>query len=409
MRWMLRALLALAAGCAAAVPPSTTAWPALTVGQAEQSAAPAMWAGVDGLTLAWVGADDSGIHQDARAITPGGMTAAVVLPLPPARPYGQQLAPAAGSDRHLLWMDADAEGQNRLYAAVITADLAIKRGPTPVSAEATRRYAVLSNDDGSLWVVSGGGLPAEPRLRAYYIDPSGRPRQDSLAPLAADADWPSFVRWGGGAVDLFWWQPSDGAVKYAPFDAENGTLGSPTSVTTLNLAPGDRLEALSAAHDRTRGYLFANLTRAGGERETWFAGGMAGAAAWGDMRRLGIEVQAGRAFEAGFNAGDVLAAGPGELWLSLAAPAQGDFERLPAAALAGDDLGIVYFEGGQPAGFQVIAPDAGLIGPPALQADGERFLYLAWAQPARSGSAALRAASLRLAAWPPVERLLHEN
>jgi hypothetical protein len=408
MRWMLRALLALAAGCAAA-PPSTTAWPALTVGQAEQSAAPAMWAGVDGLMLAWVGADETGVHQDARAITPGGVTAVVVLPLPPARPYGQQLAPAAGSDRHLLWLDADEEGQNRLYGAVITADLALKRGPTPVSAEAARRYAVLSNDNGSLWVVSSGGLPAEPRLRAHYIDPAGRPRQGNPASLAADADWPSFVRRDGGAADLFWWQPSDGTIKRASFDAESGTLSSPVPVTTLHLAPGDRLETLSAAHDRTRGYLFANLTRADGERETWFSSGQAGAAAWEDMRRLGIEVQAGRTFEAGFNAGDALAAGPGELWLSLAAPAQGDFERLPAAALAGDDLSIVYFEDGQPAGFQVIVPDAGLIGPPAFQTDGERFLYLAWAQPARSGNAALRVASLRLAAWPPAERLLHEN
>ncbi|NWG16270.1 MAG: hypothetical protein HXY41_06505 [Chloroflexi bacterium] len=401
MSWILRGLLALAAGCAAAAPEPAVGWPAVTVGQAEQSAAPALWADAEGVMLAWVGADETGIHQDARTIIPGGLTAAVVLPLPPTRPYGQQLSAAAGSDRHLLWLDADAEGQNRLYAAVITGALAVKRGPTPVSAQITRRYAILPNGDGTLWVVSGGGLAAEPGLYAHFLDPAGRPRQENPAPIVTNADWPSFIQWGDGAAELFWRQPSDGTVKHAPFAVETGTLGSPAPLTTLNLAAGDRLDNLSAARDHTHGYLFANITHADGERETRFAGGEAGAADWGEMRRLGIAVTTDHTFAVSFNAGAVMAAGTGARWLSLAAPAAGDFESLPVAVMAGDDLGIVYFQGGQPAGFQIIAPDANLIGTPALQADRERFLYLAWAQPTAAGTAALRLASLRLAGWLP--------
>jgi hypothetical protein len=86
----------------------------LTIGYAEQADAPAMLVTGGQVSLAWIGSDESGVHQDAVSMNAAGLSMRVVLPLPPKRPYGQQLFPA-GDQRYLLWLDADDQGQNQRF------------------------------------------------------------------------------------------------------------------------------------------------------------------------------------------------------------------------------------------------------------------------------------------------------
>lgn len=388
--WWLLMLLAGCAGTAATAATPVSAWgEIITFGQAEQGDAPALWASDAGVTAVWIGADDRGVHHDSRMVTAGGLSDTVVLPLPPVRPDAQQLFPAADDHLHLLWLDANADGETRLYAALLSPQLAVIRGPTVVSDRRTLRFAAVPNADGSLWVVFGGGLMAEPGLAAAYIDAQGRPRQQ-VTTVAANADWPSFAQSADGAV-LFWRRPADGQVFRAPF--HDGGVGSATPTTAIPLAAGDRLESLTAAADRTHGYIFWNITRANGQAETDWASGAWNTDDW-HASRLGMNSNSSP-FITGFNTGTASAANAGDQWVRWASPLAGAYDTLPVAAQVGTALGVIYFRAGKIAGYQAITENTSMIGLPAISTDRDLFLYLAWAQPTDSGSANLNLTTMR--------------
>lgn len=387
------ALLVLLAGCAsaAATPDAlTSTWgEIITFGQAEQSHAPALWASRASVTAVWIGADDRGVHHDSRILTASGLTDTLVLPLPPMHPYGQQLFPATDDNLHLLWLDANTEGETRLYTALISPGMAVLRGPTVVSNRRTLRYSAISNADGSLWVVFSGGMAAEPALFAAHVDNQGRPRQDVVR-AAASADWPSFAGSANGAM-LFWRRPDDGQVFRALF--HEGSISASLPVTAVSLAPGERLESLNAAADRTHGYLFWNITRANGQAETGWASDVWHSDDW-QVGRLGVDMESGT-YSTGFNTGTASTADAGDMWGRWASPLAGSYNTLPVAAQVGTALGVIYFRSGRIVGYQTIAKNISLIGQPAIRTDRDLFLYLAWAQPADSGAANLNLTTLR--------------
>ncbi|MBI5669574.1 MAG: hypothetical protein HZC41_16350 [Chloroflexi bacterium] len=392
-RWLLPLLLMLAscASAAATVTAPVSAWgQIITFGQAEQGDAPVLWASSAGVTAVWVGADERGVHHDSRNLTNSGLSGTVVLPLPPVYPFGQQLFPAADDHLHLLWLDANAEGEPRLYTALLSPQLTVIRGPTVVSDRRTLRFAVVPNADGSLWVVFSGGLMAEPGLFAAYVDAQGRPRQQ-VAPVAANADWPSFAQGADGVV-LYWRRPADGRVFRASF--HDGAADAVIATTAIPLAAGDRLESLAAAADRTHGYLFWNITRADGQVETGWASGAWNTGDW-QAERLGVAIDDASPFITGFNTGTASTAGAGDQWARWASPPAGVYGVLPVAAQVGSALGVIYFQAGRIAGYQTIVENTSLIGLPAIRADRDLFLYLAWAQPNDSGSADLNLTTMR--------------
>src|SRR5688572_5634911 len=64
--------------------PVVSAWGEIvTLGQAEQMDAPSIWLFQDQVMVTWIGADETGIHQDMRAILKTGLSERIVLPLPP--------------------------------------------------------------------------------------------------------------------------------------------------------------------------------------------------------------------------------------------------------------------------------------------------------------------------------------
>jgi hypothetical protein len=397
MNRLLVLLAVLLAACASPTPtptPLLSAWgDIITLGQAEQMDAPSLWAFPDRTITAWIGADDTGIHQDTRTMTKDGLSARVVLPLPPKNPYAQQMYPAEDDNVHVLWLDANPDGQVRLFGAVITPELKVERGPTPITEQITRRYTVLPNGDGSLWVISSGGLPIEPELYARYLDPQGRPRFGSSDPIATDADWPALTQANDSTIYLFWIRPSNGEVMRSII--VNGIPENPQPIAeTVALNAGDRLISFSAGLDQSLGYLFWNVSRADGQAETWITSGALDADTWDKPKRFGIDKTKGN-FETGFNSGTASAARGGSQWLSWGAPLAGQFEVLPLAVVNDGKLGIAYLQNGAAVGYQDIASISGLIGMPSLLTDRDRFLYLAWSEPTAAGKANLKLTTTR--------------
>lgn len=386
-------VLCLAACTPSAMQTPRSTWGAIiTLGQAEQGDAPDFWPNAAGLTATWIDADERGVHHDGRALTPAGLSEQVTMPLPPVHPFGQQLYPASGDNLHLLWLDDNGAGETRLYGAVITSALEVVRGPTLLSEQATRRFTAIPNGDGTLWVISAGGLLSEPGLFARYVDEEGRPRLEETYQIVMDADWPMVIQ--GEIPRLFWLRPSDGQVWASPLQDGQPTAPTPM-VETVILNPGDHLTGFSGGQDMTHTYLFWNIARADGQHETWFSAGRAGES-WSRPARLGIDTTLTTDFATGFNTGTAQAAQAGEAVLSWAAPLNGQFEALPLAGVVDkNQLAMVYLRGGAVVGWQPLTSIRFLIGAPLLHTDRDRHLYLSWAEPTPAGTADLRVTSTR--------------
>lgn len=396
---LIATLLPLAACGADALPsitpaPPTSAWgQIITIGQAEQTGGPAFALAAGEAFFAWIGADETGVHQDMRLLnTEGALAERAVLPLPPIHPFDQSVYPAAGG-AHLLWLDADPQepaGGLRLFSALVNWQLQGERGPVRLSDRQTLRYAALPNRDGSLWVVWSGGPLAEPNLYAQPVSPSGIPQ--SPQHLIGDADWPALVRTNAGQAFLYW---QTGTQIYRAGLGDGALEGVQPITEAPRLAPGDRLESFRAALDQTHGYLFWDLTRADGSAEVWFASGPLEAASWARPARLGISIL-DQPQMTGFNTGTARAAASGDVWLRWASPASGQFVTLPLAAQVGDALSLIVFQAGAARAYQAVAPlDFPLIGPPHLLADRALHLHLSWAQPTGQATADLRFTSTR--------------
>lgn len=353
----------------------------IAITQALQADAPVIWITNDGLTAAWVGADAAGVHQDARQIN--GLTAnpVVVLPLPPDHPYAQQGYPAGNGNLHLLWLDtanASNDDSNRLYSAVLTPDLTVRRGPIAISNALTLRYDAISDGAGGLWTVWSGGILAEPAIYAQQIDDDGRPR--TAVRIASNGDWPALARTRRGDVLVFWIDGLTGQLMRG-----HVTIDGVTDVVALAngvaLASGDRLENTSAAIDSDSAYYVWNVTRANGERESWLSSGRLNEMTWAAPTQLALPNGNPR-------------------WV---ATPHDPTDILPVVADVNSTLSVVFLWGGQIVGVQPVAPlDApGLVGPPRILVanDDERMneLIVAWSQPTASGPADLRLATIP---WP---------
>ncbi len=380
----------LSAGCTFApahppISPSSYWGEIVTIAQAEQPHAPAIWVAPEQIFTTWIGADNSGIHHDMRIVSTSTMPL-TILPLPPVRPYAQQLAPAQDGRIHLLWLDAHESGESRLFSALISAEQTVERGPTVISDRQTLHYTVVSNGDGSLWAIWSGVPLAEPVLYAQYVDSLGRPRQ--IVRLVEDADWPTLTYTGSGAY-LHWIQATTGYVYRARLTEQVLAAIEPIS-PGISLGSADRLTGFSAATDHTHSYVLWNVTRADGQSETWFSTSLLDTMAWSEPARLGVEWTTKEVIETGFNGGRAFPAQFGEKWLSWAVPVTGQLETVPVTAVQENNLALIYWRGGEVIGYQNIAPITGLIGQPALMTDRDLHLYLAWSEPTLMGYAELR-------------------
>ncbi|MDX2138983.1 MAG: hypothetical protein SF123_12905 [Chloroflexota bacterium] len=358
--------------------------------QAEQTQPPALAVLDNGVTAAWVGADERGVHHNARRLVNGTFEPAVTLPLPPIMPRQQTFVAGRAGSAHLLWLDANENGDTRLFNALIaTSNLSVLRGPTVASEGVTVRYATLAEAGGVL-VAWSGGLADEPTVTLRRIDDEGRPTE-TLATVP-DADYPQLL-YADGTVWFFWQRVSDQTMRAASFIG--GSLSEPIAlVPSVGMAAGDRLHDIRAGAERSQVYLFWNVNRGDGREESWFASGALSATGWSAPRLLTAEPADGTASPTGFNSGRVQAAAAGAAPVEFAAPLPEQGDTLPVAALQGDALVVIYLQSGQPIAMQTLATGVTLLAAPLLLTDLDRYLYLSWAQP-RDGAGELRLLTTR--------------
>lgn len=373
-------------------PPPENAWgTVVTLAEVPQRDGPALWVRPTGFVAAWIGADAAGVHHDVRLFNGISVTPPLVLPLPPTAPRDQQIIPADDTHMHLFWLDADADGLTRLFTARITAELAVDRGPTPVSTDRAWRYALLPLDDGPVRAVWSGGFLSEPGLFTALIDRSGRPRQPE--PLVSDADYPAGLSLNDGTARLFWLNPTDNTIHTADL-TDAGLRASRPTGRTLPLEPGDRLDGFRAGADATHGYLFASITRTDGVREILWLSSPLDRTDWSAPRQLRLDTTLVAPLDTGF-AGSANLANTGPTVMRQAAPLRGQHDMLAVAAGTDTQVGVIYFRGGQVIGWEAVAPTTPLIGAPRLYADAERELYLTWADPLTPDSANLNVTTTR--------------
>lgn len=393
--WII--LLLVLCGCtpATANTESASLWGQIHVlAEAEQGQISALWVTpTGGVSAAWVGSDEAGVHQDARTLLHGTLSESVTLPLPPVRPFAQQLVPASDDRLHLLWLDANANSNElRLYNALLAPGPVVELGPLEITDRLTLRYAAAALGDGQALVAYSGGLLAEPALHARVISARGLAHPPVL--LAHNADWPAFTRTNDGTLHLFWLRPTDHQLHYGQMQGDQLAHAEALGVA-IPLAAGDRLDTLHAASDAAHLYLFWNLTRSSGDPQTWMMARALDGGEWSAAQRVGVGSTSDDTLETGLNTGTVPAAAAGENWLRWGAPMPGQFDVLPVAGAVGDDLVVAYFQAGTLAGYQRIAPVTALAGPPTLRIDRDRYLYLAWAEPQPTGRAALKLTTSR--------------
>jgi hypothetical protein len=385
------ASLVLLAACTNA--PSQSAWGEIhSIAQAEQSAAPALWLSETMLHAVWIGADERGVHQNARTL--GQVNSDVItLPLPPVHPHSQTLLPAAAGNAHLLWLDADESGETRLYSALVNTSMAILRGPTVISTAATYRYIALPQPNGGLTVIWSGGHAAEPALYAQTVDFESRPNNPRR--LISDADYPMLLRGEDGTYRLLWLAPRTQRIFEATLLA-NGALLPPTAILTqVRIGNGDWLMNMGAQQDATHTYIFWNILRADGAHETWYARGADSGGAWSQPAPLLIDLTSNAPYESGYNGGGAQAAQAGATPIIHTSTLAEASERLVIAAQINGGLHLVYFESGDIRGQQRVVADAPILAPPLLMADANRDFILAWAQPNLGEPASLLYTSTR--------------
>ncbi|MFO7320598.1 MAG: hypothetical protein DIU68_002620 [Chloroflexota bacterium] len=359
---ILPAVFALAA-CAS--PDNPTGWPVETVAHAPQIDAPAVWFAGSAPVAHWIGSDNTGIHHDTRKLEAEITEAPVVLPLPPTHPYSVQ-AVEGSAGGHVFWLDRGDDG-NRLYTALITAGLEVRRGPTTVSDRPAFHYDAVSDGRGGAWALWTGGLAAEPALYLQPVDVEGRPLQ--ARQIALNAMWPAIARSADDMLHLFWLDRETGDLWHASAD-QSGVGQSRRLSGGILLAPGDRIASAQAAVAGTTAYLLLNITRADGSDESWLTSGSTGAQLWNRPARLEYEAEALR-------------------WAAIAS--HGDTAAL--AGVAGSEIWLYPLSArGIDAGQMVAVLARDLLAPLRLYADTNGRWLVVWSEPNDNASADLKVA-----------------
>jgi hypothetical protein len=335
--------------------------------------------------FSWIGADERGVHHDARLAMGDGVT----LPLPPRQPREQRLIAGQGGRAHLLWLDVDEDGATHLYSALlVTPTLEVERGPTQISDGQVLDYAAAEDASGGVYVAYSGGHIGEPSLVLTGIDTQGRPLP-ALDQMRG-AEMPTFL-WQGGQLHVFWIDRERAMVMGASADGGRIRDARPL-VPTPYLQAVERLLDLRAGADESTLYLIWNVEDANGFRTLYTSATLADGI-WASWSPLGARIRAGAGIETVFNIGALQPYRANDETLSLASPLAQDSAVLPIAGERDGNLTMLYLVHGEVYGEQVLRENVTLLAPPHLAADLERNLHVTWSQIGADGSADLYALS----------------
>lgn len=365
----------------------------ITIAHAAQAVAPQLTVSHDRLIAVWVGATDDEVLLFERIFSAQSMTDALSLPIPSAYPHQFQTLPVSSGGAHLLWMDAvynQPEGDTLLWTARLNENAEMPRSHIRLSDIRVESYDVIADETGGAVVLWTGGARGEPALYVQTLDLVGRP--DFPERLTTDARFPSLVR-SDNMLSAYWLRASDQLALHG--EVMNDALANITpAVDSPVLAPMDRIVDFYALSDAQTRYVFWQINRADAAVETWMAYSPLATENWSTPERLGIGDVSEEPYETTFNGGHALQVSTGEAWLGWSSPLKD--QTVALVAEINDQLVVVYFTNGQVVAVQAVVDlTHSLIGQPAIFADRDRHLTLAWAEPTESGLAELNFTSTR--------------
>lgn len=296
-------------------------------------------------------------------------------------PHDLRLFSATENGSLAVWMDDDASGIQRLYAARLNDVAFSDRGPIEVSSGAVTRYAAAALPDNSYWMVWSTPVTGESALIGSRLDSQGRPRSAEL--LRSAADYPALAVTNAGNALLFWLETS----RLDLFRGEVTDLGL-TRINEVYREPwtrviSDQLMWLEVGIDLDYAYVFWQVRNGLGLSEVWVLSVPLDSAATNPAARLTISRSASTV-QTSFNHGVAYAATSDShgLATSWAQPAPEQNDTLPVAVMQSDSLCVTYFRDGRLIGIQTLAKlEQPLIAPPRIAITTERDLIVAWWQP----------------------------
>lgn len=370
------------------------------IGRGTQSNAPALLPHGDAIITGWVNTDtQTGEYDILQYISTINITQreanTTFVPAPPVIPHDQQIYPAEGGLTHLIWKDIPWDDLTHgivLWSSLMRPDLSIELGPVRLTQQVVYQVDTLADESGGVWLAWTSEPRAEPTLYLQYLDSAGRPRLPGR--LHSDVQWPALTDTPGGELRIFWLQDRD---VYSAAIRENALEDMRAITSNVTLDPGDLITDFSAGSDQNTIYLLWNITRAGGNAETWFTTSVSSSEAWTPPQQLGLTINPETTLATEYNGGDAQAATSGETWLKWGAMIAGEAETMVIAGQINEAVGVAYFQSGEIIGYQQLVEinASGLIGTPTLYTDSDSHLYLAWAESIPGISARLRLTTTR--------------
>jgi hypothetical protein len=309
-----------------------------------------------------------------------------ILMYPDVNPLRWETVPAAPNDYHIIWL----ESTGRLRSALVSSDGQTLRGPIDLPSGIGRDFQVLSLSDGRAAVL---GVHTRTRKVLFLtIDDSGRPEP------VTDLSLGHPLRLAGAAdrtdaVHLAWLTmpaPGQVTVNYQPMNRVDQTDVDDSAVTAFTLAPDESVSTFHLGLDQTHIYIIWGITtvdRPDTERLSvlTFPFEQPDQATVSELRvpttftptahlRL-IDPPLGYVARLPNLSGQVA-----DLRWPCPAPGQADILALAISLRTSEgwEPAVIYFQGGQPFGYQIVAAAPADVGPVVLNRDSTDNLRLAW-------------------------------
>jgi hypothetical protein len=309
-----------------------------------------------------------------------------LLPYADLHPRRWQAAPAVGEGLHLVWMEMDG----RLRSTLIDSQGTTVRGPIELASAVDPGFVLLGQRDYSaavFWINNRQGQAA-----AVQIDAEGRPGpvQNLIASRV------SFLAAGITQTDqvvLAWLSPAaprEWVLSFQTLRAPDFEIAAPETLHQFTLAPDETIVSFSMGMDQTHRYVLWSVFEAKAPDAERFFVLTFPAAQPGNCTVSEIQLPARFDGPARRLKNSRLEAGPIQrvtvptqpAVLRWPRPAQGQFDVLPVAlsvrTRGGWQPGVIYFQQGQLAGFQIVSDHPADAGSPALAVSPSGNMFLAW-------------------------------
>jgi hypothetical protein len=357
--------------------PINTAWGETRYVQPTQHwQVPVLWQNDGSILMVWAGADEQearlySAHLQSEDTMPN--ITGTILALKAYYPQDIRIAPARTGTYHLLWRDAENDGDTlRLRSAIIQEDGIATVGALTLSDATTQDYALLAQGDEAhvAYVVGEWGNTV---LYGRTIDANGR--LAFAQRLAVDAEQVALVAYGE-QKHLFWTQ--NGALWRGVWN-ETGL----TDVQRWGqiILPDDY--SYNDVHVAVNGQYFVvwlDVRDANGQARIWWA------SASYDAERLPLLsvlhfTRQDASFNTGYNTGDAQVIRPhdeGAVLVQTMSAVTRQESILPTVITFDEgEMGVLYWHEGEPVGYQAIVQSP-ILGKAHIVTDTQRHLSVVW-------------------------------